>query len=179
MPRYFYYLLLVTGLFGCDNQPPISNFIKQINQSNTADLKAEDSPQQLFTVSQFTGRDHRSPFELPPAIHNQLPASTANKLLGGDLEEHCQPIIPRNKTHFLEQFSLQQLQLRGVMGSQGKTFGLIEVPKGQILTFQQGDYLGLNNGKVIEITSKYVLIKETLISASGCEQQRVIKLALR
>lgn len=95
------------------------------------------------------------------------------------IKQDCWQPRLRTKTGALELYPLEQLSLRGVMASKGDISGLVQTPKGTLVSVTAGEYLGLNNGKVTKVTPQFILIKETLPDGLGCWQQRSVKLALK
>ncbi|OEF30065.1 pilus assembly protein PilP [Vibrio rumoiensis] len=163
-------LLPLSLLAGCESSDDsIKTFITQVENQSRKDI-AQLEPEQPFVATIFTANHDRSPFVLPEV------AIIANQ---PRLKQNCWQPGQRSKTGPLEKFPLEQLNLRGVMGSKGKVSGLVQTPQGTVLKVQQGEYVGLNNGKVAEVTSQYILIKETLPDGLGCWQQRNVKLALK
>ncbi|MGK7345337.1 MAG: pilus assembly protein PilP [Candidatus Nitrospinota bacterium M3_3B_026] len=74
------------------------------------------------------------------------------------VEEVCEPERPRE---LLENYNLMSLKLAGVIqAGAGEAAVLIEAPDGKGYTVREGMYLGKNCGKVIDIKSDYLLIRE-------------------
>lgn len=159
----------VVILAGCQqSNDSIPNFISQVESQSRKEI-AQLDPEKPFKATQYSGTRLRAPFSLPAiAVANQPRTK----------QDCWQPGL-RSKTGQLEQYPLEQLHLRGVMGSKGEISGLVQTPKGTLVTVQLGEYVGLNNGKVAQVTPKFILIKETLPDGLGCWQQRNVKLALK
>lgn len=156
-------------LVGCQqSNDSIASFISQVENQSRKEI-AQLEPEKTFQATQYNASQLRVPFRLPAiAIANQP-----------RIKQDCWQPGLRSKTGQLEQYPLEQLHLRGVMGSQGNISGLVQTPKGTLVKIQAGEYLGLNNGKVAEVAPKFILIKETLPDGLGCWQQRSVKLALK
>ena len=61
----------------------------------------------------------------------------------------------------LEQYELSQLVFRGVVISpEGQRYALIQRPDGSVASVKVGDYLGLNDGRIVEITPTQVNLIE-------------------
>ena len=55
----------------------------------------------------------------------------------------------------LEQYELSQLVFRGVVTSpEGQRYALVQRPDGSVANAEVGDYLGLNDGRIVEITRR-------------------------
>ena len=163
-------------LVGCQaNDDSIERFIARTELATKKELAtekdpAEPAPASLFQVTPYTQHKGRVPFMLPHSarVHSQLMLKTS-----------CWQPERRKKSGKLERFPLDKLRLKGVMGSSGSISGLVQSPDGAVHKVQAGQYVGLNHGRVTEVTSKHLLIKESLPDGLGCWQQRSIKLALK
>ncbi|WP_350560327.1 pilus assembly protein PilP [Psychrobacter sp. CAL346-MNA-CIBAN-0220] len=93
----------------------------------------------------------RSPF-LPPSLVNvQGPTAPINGV---------RPDITRPKEP-LEQYELSQLTFRGILISpEGQLYALIQRPDGSVASVKVGDYLGLNDGRIVEITATQINLIE-------------------
>lgn len=169
MMKFSFVALSVVVLAGCQSSNnSIESFISQVENQSRKEI-AQLEPERTFQATTYNGMNLRAPFTLPAiAVANQPRAK----------QDCWQPGL-RSKTGQLEQYPLEQLHLRGVMGSQGQISGLVQTPKGTLVKVQPGEYVGLNNGKVAQVTPKFILIKETLPDGLGCWQQRNVKLALK
>ncbi|MGV3002135.1 pilus assembly protein PilP [Vibrio sp.] len=169
MMKPSFMMLSALVLVGCQqSNDSIPNFISQVENQSRKEI-AQLEPEKSFKATQYSGMSLRSPFSLPAiAVANQP-----------QTKQDCWQPGLRSKTGQLEQYPLEQLHLRGVMGSKGDISGLVQTPKGTLVKVQPGEYIGLNNGKVAQVTPKFILIKETLPDGLGCWQQRNVKLALK
>ncbi|MGO2509009.1 MAG: pilus assembly protein PilP [Vibrio hibernica] len=168
--RTYWVLVASILLMGCEQEGgSIPAFISQVESQSRKEI-AQLTPEAVFSATTYQAQIERSPFVLPEVavIANQPRA-----------KQDCWQPGSRNKTGILETFSLDKLHLRGVMGNKNNISGLIQTPVGSVVKVQQGEYVGLNNGRVAEVTSKYILIKETLPDGLGCWLQRSVKLALK
>ena len=99
----------------------------------------------------YSASAQRSPF-LPPSLVNVQGPTTS---LDG-----VRPDIARTKEP-LEQYELSQLLFRGVVTSpEGQQFALIQRPDGSVASVKVGDYLGVNNGRIVEITPTQINLIE-------------------
>ncbi|HBV76125.1 MULTISPECIES: pilus assembly protein PilP [Vibrio] len=170
MIKHSWIIILLGLMTGCEHSDDsINAFITQVENQSRKEI-AQLAPERPFSASIFRAQNDRSPFVLPAV------AMIANQ---PRLKQDCWQPGQRSKTGPLEKFPMDKLHLRGVMGSKGKVSGLVQTPEGTVLKLQEGEYIGLNNGKVAQVTSQYILIKETLPDGLGCWQQRNVKLALK
>ncbi|MEC5209278.1 type IV pilus assembly protein PilP [Psychrobacter sp. PL15] len=93
----------------------------------------------------------RSPF-LPPSLVNvQSPTTSIDGV---------RPDITRTKEP-LEQYQLSQLTFRGMLISpEGQQYALVQRPDGSVASVKVGDYLGLNDGRIVEVTSTQINLIE-------------------
>lgn len=93
----------------------------------------------------------RSPF-LPPSLVSVQGSDTS---LDG-----VRPDITRTKEP-LEQYELSQLTFRGMLISpEGQQYALIQRPDGSVASVKVGDYMGLNDGRIVEITPTQINLIE-------------------
>jgi type IV pilus assembly protein PilP len=159
-------LLLLTG---CSNeQPSINSFIHQIELESQREIE-QLQPEKPYTPVAYRASEQREPFVLPKvALVAKQPR----------VKRNCWQPSARDKNGRLERFPLSDLRLRGVMGRNKDISGLIQTPQGTVVKVKPGEYIGLNNGRVVRVASNFLLIKETLPDGLGCWQQRSVKLAL-
>ncbi|NIY92790.1 pilus assembly protein PilP [Vibrio diazotrophicus] len=168
--KSFCWILICMGLVGCQaNEDSLSDYIEQV----TLQARKEIIPQQPivpFKAFLYVNTKVREPFELPrEAVTQNQPKA----------KKDCwQPTLRKQKDP-LESFALSQLKFKGVMSNGKSTSALILTPEGKLAYVAKGQYIGINHGKVSEVTKQYLLIKETLPDGLGCWNQRSIKLALK
>ncbi len=93
----------------------------------------------------------RSPF-LPPSLVNVQGPTTST--------DGIRPDITRTKEP-LEQYEIAQLTFRGVLISpEGQQYALVQRPDGSVASVKVGDYLGLNDGRIVEITPTQINLIE-------------------
>ncbi|MDN3679417.1 pilus assembly protein PilP [Vibrio tapetis subsp. quintayensis] len=164
--------IVIVGLWllvGCQAESePVDVFIAQSRlnaKANISDLKQVQS----FEPIPFDAGLSREPFVLP---------DVAKIALKPQEDHNCWQPKARSKRSKLEQYPLAQLKLSGVMGSGGKLSGIIHLPTGTMSKVSRGNFIGRNNGRVIKVSSQYVLIQEVLPDGLGCWQKRQTKLSL-
>ena len=99
----------------------------------------------------YSASTQRSPF-LPPSLVNiQGPATSIDGV---------RPDITRVKEP-LEQYELSQLVFRGVVISpEGQQYALVQRPDGSVASVRVGNYLGLNDVRIVEITPTQINLIE-------------------
>lgn len=99
----------------------------------------------------YSASSQRSPF-LPPSLVNVQGPTTSIDGVRPDINRIKEP---------LEQYELSQLVFRGVVISpEGQRYGLIQRPDGSVASAKVGDYLGLNDGRIVEITPTQINLIE-------------------
>ncbi|MDA9557720.1 pilus assembly protein PilP [Vibrio sp.] len=168
--RFTWPILCGFLLIGCQAQDePLDQFVKQVELRSQKKVK-DLAPAIEFQASNYTQVDNRAPFILPRA------ALTIQQPLA---DNNCWQPKSRRKNGKLEKFPLSKLQLKGVMGRAKTVSALIQAPNGKVLNATKGQYIGLNNGRITKVTSKYLIINETLPDGLGCWNKRNVKMALR
>ena len=99
----------------------------------------------------YSASAQRSPF-LPPSLVNVEGPTTSIDGVRPDITRVKEP---------LEQYELSQLVFRGVVVSpEGQRYALIQRPDGSVASVKVGDYLGLNDGRIVEITPTQINLIE-------------------
>ena len=129
-------------LVGCDSRIDAVNQ-EMANIRNQQPLPIEPAPVFNPVPSfNYSAQQLRSPF-LPNSLANEL------KIMSG---KRVYPNFSRQPQP-LESYPLESLTLKGSMkGAAGQTVGLIQTPDGEIERVQLGNYMGMNQGRIIEIT---------------------------
>ena len=108
-------------------------------------------PPQLVEDFVYGANLLRSPF-LPPSLVNVQGPTTAIDGIRPDVTRVKEP---------LEQYELAQMTFRGVVVSpEGQQYALIQRPDGSVANVKVGDYIGLNDGRIVEITPTQINLIE-------------------
>lgn len=76
------------------------------------------------------------------------------------LPPECRPPQPHPKS-ILEEFTLESLQYVGALKSDN-TVALIATPTYGVIHARAGDYLGMDNGRIVEIKDSLIIIQEKI-----------------
>ena len=106
----------------------------------------------------------RSPFQ--PSVPVVAPGA------GG-----VRPDSHRNR-EFLEGFSLDTLKMVGTLRQSGKTFGLVQTKDGLIHKVLPGNYVGQNDGRVLNIGDSKITVVEIVPDGLGGYMERPAAIAL-
>ena len=145
-------LLAVFLLAGCESRIDVVNQ-EMANIRNQAPMAIEPAPD-FVPVETFNYAAHslKSPF-LPSSLAAELKIM-AGKRVYPNLNRQPQP---------LESYALETLNMKGSMRNQsGQTLALIQTPDGEVERIQRGSYMGLNHGRVVNITPTQIDLIEII-----------------
>ncbi|NVJ65181.1 MAG: pilus assembly protein PilP [Gammaproteobacteria bacterium] len=118
----------------------------------------------------YNAFDLRSPFaELDPEYETRLL----------QIEEGCETDLqpdPNRQKFDLERFGLDALQYVGLISNKREHRGLIKIQSGEsagvIQPVHVGEYVGLNDGKILKIDSDQITIEAIVPNSKGCWEKR-------
>ena len=166
MKRLCLSMVMLSLLGACSNSDELQDYVTQV-KSRPA-LPIEPLPViKNFEAMKFNPSTSRAPFAEPrPEL--AAPTQVAKK--------NCiQPDAGRAKEP-LEQFSLDNLSMRGTMGINGRLWALINSSEGEVYRVATGQYMGLNHGQVTSIKPDSVELQEIVPDGKGCWSKRTTKL---
>ena len=139
------------GLSGCSDRIGIAAQAMDTIRNETSQ-PIEPPPQaQLVEDFVYSANLLRSPF-LPPSLVNVQGPTTAIDGIRPDINRIKEP---------LEQYELAQMIFRGMLISpEGQQYALIQRPDGSVASVKVGDYIGLNDGRIVEITPTQINLIE-------------------
>jgi type IV pilus assembly protein PilP len=118
-----------------------------------------------YEAFKYDASSERSPF---------IPSASARS----NLATSARPDVKRPR-EFLEQFSLDTLEMVGTMQLQGKTFALLQGKDGLVHRVQAGSYVGQADGRVTSITNTKVSVIELVADGLGGYIERPAALTLK
>lgn len=145
-------------------------------QSFTTQVKAsaKTSIEPIPVVEEFESFEYsvaglRSPFvePEPELIQDKMQQS----------RDCLQPNFARNKQP-LEKYPLDNLKMRGTLGSDGSLWGLIEAADGALFRVRPGSYVGLYHGKIVAVTTEQIELEEMIPDGTGCWEKRAANLIM-
>ncbi|KAF0191715.1 MAG: type IV pilus assembly protein PilP [Gammaproteobacteria bacterium] len=152
-------LVLLTGLTACssDNLGDLRSYIDEVKarKGGRIDPVPEFRP---FETAAYGLEGQRDPFT-PSVLRkpDQVAASTGQGL---------QPDLTRRK-EALEDFPLDSLKMAGVLESGNQRWAIITAPDGVIYRVRNGNYIGQNNGKIVEVTEQKMSVTEIVPDGLG------------
>lgn len=146
-------MLALSGLFvGCDSRIDAVNQ-EMTNIRNQTPLPIEPEP--VFTqvpLFNYSAQQLRSPF-LAFSLANELKVM-AGKRVYPNFNRPTQP---------LENYALELLSLKGSLKrNNGQILALILTPDGEVERVQRGNYMGLNQGRIVNITPTQIDLIEVV-----------------
>lgn len=94
------------------------------------------------------------------------------------LTNTVRPDVKRPR-EFLEQFSLDTLQMVGTLQLKGRQYGLVQGKDGLVHRVQTGNYVGQNDGRITSISSSKISVIELVPDGLGGYIERPAALSLK
>ncbi|MGO2385953.1 MAG: pilus assembly protein PilP [Psychrobacter sp.] len=151
MPMLLVLSVAVLSMMGCSDRIGMAE--QAMTDIRNQPARPIEAPPKAELVEDFvySASSQRSPF-LPPSLVNVQGPTTSIDGVRPDINRVKEP---------LEQYELSQLVFRGVVISpEGQRYGLIQRPDGSVASAKVGDYLGLNDGRIVEITPTQINLIE-------------------
>ena len=173
-------LCLAVALSGC-----VSRDISDL-ENQVADILArpggrieplpEIRPYEAY-LYQSAGLERTSPFKLFYVL--DIPEITEEGVAVDDglSDEMARELRERNREE-LEQFELDSLRMVGTLENETSDWAIVLDPSGVVHRVQQGNYMGKNIGKVINIFEDRIELREIIQDSNGRWEERAAALAL-
>jgi type IV pilus assembly protein PilP len=85
---------------------------------------------------------------------------------------------PDRRREYLERFPLDALDMVGTITLEDRTFGLIKDVEGTIHRVREGNYLGQNHGRILQVTPTAIEVMELVPDGAGGWSEREARIAL-
>ena len=159
-------LVLVNGCYHESND--LSIFMNKVKATTVQHMEPIAKVRRLNHY-EYTAFDVKSPFSLPQANTIQQQGQQMSACLSPDIHRLKQP---------LEIFEISELIMRGTIGHDDVLWALIESPDLTLHNVSIDNYLGMFNGRIINVGSTEVTFNELILDGAGCwiEQKNVIKI---
>lgn len=160
----FSILLVLFLLASCyDDVSDIQQYMNEVKSG--APERIEPLPDvKDFVHINYDLESGRSPFDLPSpeAIEeNYVPV------------QNCLAPDPRRRKQPLEKFALDNLSMKGTLGTNNQIWALIEASDGSLHRVTNDNYIGLFNGRIVSVTDNQVDITELIPDGAGCWKERM------
>ncbi len=166
----------IMGLMSCsDNTEDLKAWVQTIQNKPAGRIKPMPEIVQ-YKPHEYQSSHLKSPFaELEPELESQLQA-----LVDG-CDDSVKPNINRRKED-LERYSLDSMEMVGVINSPDKQWGLIRMTVGpdanKVFHVRIGDYLGINHGQIQSIDEQQIAVSTLVPDSKGCWEKRDVFMAL-
>lgn len=162
------FVCILIALAGCEQNEDLQKYVEEV--------KAKPAPpiEPLPTITPYTAATFGSGKDRDPFIN---PQPEQGQTIGLVKEKCLQPDMKRVKED-LEQFSLDNLAMKGSLADSVGLWALIQAPGGTVYRVANGQYMGLNYGKVTQITKSEIKIEELVPDNNGCWNHRTTVLSL-
>lgn len=144
-------MVCVIALSACSNR--IVTAEKDMADIRNQPAQPVEPPPQPQIIEDFiySANELRSPF-MPPGLMNLQTITIEDTGVRPDLNRKKEP---------LEAFDLSLLVFRGMIVSpEGEQHGLVQRPDGSVTSVKVGNHMGLNDGRVVEITPTQINLIE-------------------
>ena len=144
-------MVCVIALSACSNR--IVTAEKDMADIRNQPAQPVEPPPQPQIIADFiySANELRSPF-IPPGLMNLQTITIEDTGVRPDLNREKEP---------LEVFDLSLLVFRGMIVSpEGEQHGLVQRPDGSVTSVKVGNHMGLNDGRVVEITPTQINLIE-------------------
>jgi type IV pilus assembly protein PilP len=151
LPALLTLTLTTLWMTGCSDRIGMAQ--QSMDQIRNEASQPIEPPPQAEVIDDFVYSANilRSPFLPPSLVNADAPAASLDGV---------RPDINRTKEP-LEQYDIMQLTFRGIVISpEGQQYALVQRPDGSVASVTVGDYLGLNDGRIVEITSTQINLIE-------------------
>jgi type IV pilus assembly protein PilP len=164
-PRVLLGLIVAIALSGCAND--MDELKQQVAQvkANAGEKIEPLPPIKPYESFKYDASNERTPF---------TPSTSAKSGLTNSVRPNASR--PRE---FLEQFSLDTLQMVGTLQQQGKNYGLLQGKDGLVHRVQIGNYVGQSDGRVSSISNTRIAITELVPDGLGGYIERPAALTLK
>ena len=166
--RLYSIALLSLMLSGCGSNDDLVSYIDEVKSRKLSSIETVPEMEK-FVALDYSETGARNPFANPRP--ESVKAETT-------FPKNCpQPNFSRAKGP-LESYSLDNLNMHGTLGSEEHLWGLIRSNSGEIFRVSPGDYIGLNHGKILNITKNHIALSELILTGKGCWQVRNTQIPL-
>lgn len=159
-------LLLLSGCF--DDTSDIQAHMEQVKATTTSYIEPMPEVKPFYHID-YSASDLRSPFVLPQAEVIQQKMQQMSGCLSPDIRRRKQP---------LEKYALSDLTMRGTLGDSEALWALVEASDDTLHRISVGNYIGLYNGRIIDVTAKGITMIELTPDGAGCWVEQEAKLTL-
>lgn len=160
-------LALVAVLLGCDTSGmgELRSYVEEVKRRPPSPVEPlpEIAPIETFV---FEPADRRDPFVMDTQV---AAAASQDNGLAPD---------PRRPKEELESVPLDSLRMVGTLQQDAVRWALVRTREGLVYRVRVGNYLGMNNGRIVDISDDAIRVTEIVSDAPGEWRERPATLAL-
>lgn len=158
MRRILPLAVLTLLLAGCADKEmsDLKNYVDEVNARPPSGISPPPEVVQIDTF-EYLAMNRREPFT--PMRSDE---ESAEELTDTGLR----PDFNRRKEE-LEYFSLDSLRMVGTLEQEGESWGLVQTKEGTIHRVAPGQYMGMNHGKITQISDEEIALIELIQSGTG------------
>lgn len=158
-------MLLSFSMTACvwvEDPDDLRRFVQDVRQRPAPPVQPlpEFKPYHSFV---YEGASLRDPFQ---ALVQLTETGGPKEEVAATVENSLQPDSDRPKA-YLEEFALDTLRMVGTIGMQNKRWALVQDSKGEVHRVTQGDYMGLDFGQIVTVSSGFIELKEIVPNGRG------------
>lgn len=162
-------VLLSLTLVGCyDDVSDLQQYMNKVKSGTPVKIEPIPAVNQ-FEHFDYTKTSPRSPFDLPsPEViqENYEPA------------QNCLAPDPRRRKQPLEKFALDNLSMKGTLGTDKEVWALIQASDGSLHRVTEGNFAGLYHGRITSVNDNRVVLVELIPDGAGCWKERSVTVQL-
>ena len=158
MMRKFIPLMVPLLLAGCANQDlsDLQRYVEEVKGRPASGIEPIPEVKQVVGFV-YAAKNRRDPF---------TPQEDATAETEAVLDNGIRP-DPNRRKEELEVYSLDSLRMVGTLEQDDQTWGLVKTSDGTIHRVTQGNYMGLNDGKITRISEDKIELIELVPTGSG------------
>ena len=162
-------LLLLGGLAGCASQDmsDLRAFVEEVKQRPPGRIEPLPEIKEIETHT-YSSMDLRNPFAPEQVPETQASVAQSSGLM---------PDFNRRKEE-LEGFPLDTLRMVGTIDKEDQVWGLIKTNDGTIHRVKNGNYMGMNYGKIDRVSEEKIELTEIIQDGQGGYIERQATVAL-
>lgn len=163
--------LALLGLSACSDSDlsDLDRFMEEKN-ARPGGVIAPIPTFKAYEAFAYSATRMRSPFDRPIEVREITQLQSVSTI---------KPDESRAK-EFLEQYTFDSLAMVGTLARGGREWALVRDPDGGIHRVSEGNYLGRNHGRIVELTETYVAVVEIVTDGTAdgwVERPRTIELS--
>jgi type IV pilus assembly protein PilP len=168
MKRLFLLLILLPLFTGCSSS--YEDVVAKMDAIRKSTSHHIEPVPDFVPLPQFPYAAHqlRSPFSPPLSSEEKAMLASGKKI---------EPDFGRPQ-EYLERFNIEALLMKGILQKNGPMFALVQDGNGTIQRVKVGNYLGKNQGKIVDISPTQITVVEVVPDGRDgwVERRRTINL---